>query len=185
LLRSARDVPPGCAVGLRVVVTGLAGSGKSTFSKALAEKTGLPLIHLDLHFWQPGWVAPSDDLWRDEQRALVASDKWILDGNYHETLELRLERATTAVYLDTPWGICAWRALGRGVRKRPVDCELPEGCDEPAWRRLRDEWRLAGRLCRDHRSQRETELAILSRHADRVAVYVLASKHETSTFLSA
>ena len=38
------------ALGRRVVVTGLAGSGKSTFSLALAAKTGLPVIHLDLHF---------------------------------------------------------------------------------------------------------------------------------------
>jgi adenylate kinase family enzyme len=45
------------ALGRRVIVTGLAGSGKSTFSLALAVKTGLPVIHLDLHFWQPGWVA--------------------------------------------------------------------------------------------------------------------------------
>src|SRR5438270_3074299 len=48
------------AIGHRVLVTGLAGSGKSTFSRTLAAKTGLPLIHLDLYFWEPGWVAPSD-----------------------------------------------------------------------------------------------------------------------------
>ena len=46
------------ALGRRIVVTGLAGSGKSTLSLALAAKTSLPVIHLDLHFWKPGWVAP-------------------------------------------------------------------------------------------------------------------------------
>ena len=35
------------------------GSGKSTFARALAARTGLPVIHLDLHYWKPGWVRPS------------------------------------------------------------------------------------------------------------------------------
>ena len=55
-------------IGRRVLVTGMAGSGKSTFSRSLAAKTGLPVIHLDLHFWKPGWVAPSEPEWRDKQR---------------------------------------------------------------------------------------------------------------------
>jgi len=47
------------ALGHRIIVTGLAGARKSTFSLALAAKTGLPVIHLDLHFWKPGWVEHS------------------------------------------------------------------------------------------------------------------------------
>ncbi|HMK99303.1 MAG TPA: hypothetical protein VK428_03865, partial [Acidimicrobiales bacterium] len=55
-------------IGRRVIVTGLAGSGKSTFSLSLGAMTGLPVIHLDLHFWKPGWVAPSEEEWRNKQR---------------------------------------------------------------------------------------------------------------------
>ncbi|MDW3220199.1 MAG: hypothetical protein R8F63_16430 [Acidimicrobiales bacterium] len=76
-------------IGQRIVVTGLAGSGKSTFSGALAEQTGLPLIHLDLAFWQPGWVAPSEDEWRHIQRTALAGDAWIADGNYSDSPALR------------------------------------------------------------------------------------------------
>ena len=90
------------AIGRRVVVTGMAGSGKSTFSRSLAVKTGLPVVHLDLHFWKPGWVAPSEGEWREKQRGLLAGNEWIVDGNYHETLDLRLERADTVVFLDIP-----------------------------------------------------------------------------------
>src|SRR3972149_6557192 len=146
-------------IGRRVLVTGMAGSGKSTFSRSLAAKTGLPGIHLDLHFWKPGWVAPSGLAGREKQSGLLAGDGWIADGNYHETLDLRLERADTVVFLDTPWWVCAGRAFLRGFR---MPGEVPEGCDYSAWLRLRDEWRLAVRIWRKRRSEPEREREIIS-----------------------
>ena len=113
------------------MVTGMAGAGKSTFSRALSAKTGLPVIVLDVHFWQPGWTEPTEAEWREKQRRLLAGDDWIADGNYHATLDLRLERADTVVFLDTRWWICAWRALVRGVRARPVGFELPTAVTSP------------------------------------------------------
>ena len=160
-------------VGRRVVVTGLAGAGKSTFSRALSARTGLPVIHLDVHFWKPGWVEPSEDEWLEKQRGLLAADAWIADGNYHATLDYRLERADTVVFLDTPWWVCVLRALVRGIRRRPPGFQLPDGCPESAVRRWRDEWLLAARICRVHRSERERELAIVAQHTDHLALYVL------------
>lgn len=151
----------------------------------LSSKTGLPLIHLDIHFWKPGWVEPTEEEWREKQRGLLSGDEWIIDGNYHATLELRLERADTVVYLDTPWWVCARRALVRGVRKRPDGFQLPNGCDESALRRLRDEWRLVWRIWRVRRSDRELEFKTLSRHGNHVALYVLRSKRGVREFLSA
>ena len=183
--RSARNIPAGISVGRRVVVTGLAGAGKSTFSRALSAKTGLPVIHLDIHFWKPGWVEPSENEWHEKQRGLLASDDWIADGNYHATLDLRLERADTVVFLDTPWWICAQRAFVRGIRKRPVGFELPNGCDEPALRRLRDEWSVVMRVWRFRRSEPERELGILLRRENHVALYILRSKRAIRDFLTA
>ena len=162
----------------------MAGAGKSTFSRALSAKTGLPVIHLDLHFWKPGWVEPSEDEWREKQRGLLASDEWIADGNYHATLDYRLERADTVVFLDTPWWVCARRAFVRGIRKRPVGFQLPNGCDESALRRLREEWLLVVRICRVRRSERDRELGIVSRHGKHVALYVLRSNRAAADFLS-
>ena len=161
-------------IGRRVVVTGMAGAGKSTFARQLSAKTSLLVIHLDVHFWKPGWVEPSDKEWRAVQSTLLAGEAWIADGNYHETLDLRLERADTVVYLDTPWWVCAARAFVRGVR-RP-EGPLPDGCDATAWRRLRDEWWLVWRVWLGRRSERERELAIVARHGGHAALHVLRSK---------
>ena len=35
----------------KVIIIGCPGSGKSTFSKALHDATGLPLYHLDMMYW--------------------------------------------------------------------------------------------------------------------------------------
>ena len=149
-------------------------------SLALGAKTGLPVLHLDLYFWKPGWVAPSEAEWREKQGGVLAGDAWIADGNYHETLDLRLERADTVVSLEVPWWRCSGRAFLRGFR---MPGELPEGCGYTAWMRLRDEWRLAGRIWRKRRSEPEREREILSQRGPHVALHVLRSKRAVREFL--
>ena len=104
-----------------MIVTGLAGSGKSTFSRALAAKTGLPVVHLDLYFWKPGWVAPSEAEWRVKQYGLLAREAWIADGNYHQTLDLRLARADPSCFSTCPGG-CVWAARSCGVSECQASC---------------------------------------------------------------
>ena len=45
----------------RVMVIGCCGSGKTTLSRKLGEKLGLPVVHLDKLFWHPGWVESTKD----------------------------------------------------------------------------------------------------------------------------
>ncbi len=177
---SEMDIP--LAVGSRFVVTGMSGAGKSTFSEALSMKTGLPAICLDLHRWNPGWVPVPEDEFREKQRALLAGEKWIVDGN-DVALDLLLERADTLVFLDTPWWICARRAFVRGLR-RPRDFQPPDGCDDSAWRRLRDEWMLVWRIWRRRHTTRERELAITSQCRGHVAVHILCSTRAAREFLA-
>ena len=166
-------------IGRRVVVTGLAGSGKSTFSLALGARTGLPVIHLDLEFWEPGWTSPAETDWREKQRRVLAGDAWIADGNYRETLDVRLERADTIVVLDMPWWLCSSRAVVRGLR---MPGELPEGCDYSRWQQLRDEWQIAGRTWRKRRSEPAQERTIIARHGQHAACHVLRSRRDVDRF---
>jgi len=170
-------------IGRRVLVIGMAGAGKSTFSRALSARTGLPVIHLDVHYWKPGWIKPSESEWRDTQRELLTGPTWIADGNDPESLDLRLERADTVVHLETPWWICTGRAFLRGLRK-PTG-EMPEGCDDSAIRRLGDEWRLVGTICRHRHSEPEHARATILQHGRHVALYQIGSKREARSFLSA
>ena len=115
----------------RVLVIGSGGTGKTTVAQRLARRTGLPLIHLDLLYWRPGWQPTPSEEWREAVRRLVAGDRWIIDGNYGGTLDLRLAACDTVVFLDLPRVLCLWRVLIRQLRylgrTRP---ELPNGCRE-------------------------------------------------------
>jgi adenylate kinase family enzyme len=115
----------------RVLVIGSPGSGKSTLATAIARRTGLPLIHLDQHYWRPGWVAPDDESWAGQMLALAAGERWVMDGNYGGTLNLRLPRADTVVWLDLPTRTCLWRIARRALRHRgEVRPSMAEGCPE-------------------------------------------------------
>ena len=114
-------------IGHRVLVDGMMGSGKSTFARALAARTGLPVIHLDVHYWKPGWVRPSDDEWRERQCALLAGEAWIIDGNYNETLALRLERAETVVARSCGGFASPLARCPRAARTRSTDACATSG----------------------------------------------------------
>lgn len=93
--------------------------------------TGLPVIHLDAHFWKPGWIESSPEEWPRRVAEIARPDAWIMDGNYGGTLELRIGLADTIVFLDIPRLVCLTRVVRRrlayGGRARP---SLPDGCHE-------------------------------------------------------
>lgn len=168
-------------VGRRVVVTGLAGSGKSTLSTSLGAITSAPVIHLDLHFWRPGWVEPTAAEWVAQQQELLAGDKWIADGNYTETLPARLALADTVVVLDTPWWHCIRRAIRRGMS---LPSGLPEGCEFSRWQRFRDELGVAGRTWRKRSTEPDLERRLIAEHAAHATVHRLRSSASVERFLA-
>lgn len=114
-----------------MAIIGPAGSGKSTLARALGERLNLPVIHLDAHFWSAGWVETEKAQWRETVQALVAGERWIIDGNYSSTMDIRLPQAETIIFLDFPRWLCLLRVLRRWTSfygdTRP---DLPPGCPE-------------------------------------------------------
>ncbi|MFM8331464.1 MAG: DNA topology modulation protein [Candidatus Methylumidiphilus sp.] len=126
----------------RVLVMGSGGAGKSTFSVKLGAKLGLPVLHLDSYFWSAGWVERDKVEWRQTVERLVAQEKWIMDGNYGGTLDIRLAACDTVIFLDRPRLLCLWRVVRRRLRfhgrTRP---DMAAGCDEHlTWEFIRYVW---------------------------------------------
>jgi adenylate kinase family enzyme len=160
----------------RVAVVGPGGAGKSTFAAELGRCTGLPVIHLDRHYWRPGWVEPTRDEWREVQAGLVAGDCWIADGNYGGTFDIRFERADTVIVLHPPRLACVTSALRRSLRHRGEAVQAP-GCPERVdLKFLRWIWRYP----RDTRPRLD---AALARHGDHLTVVELRSRKAAADFL--
>jgi adenylate kinase family enzyme len=113
----------------RVAVVGSGGAGKSTFARTLGRVTELPVVHLDEYYWHPGWVETSRDEWSIVQGDLVAQDRWIIDGNYSNTFDLRFARADTVIVLAFPRRVCIYRALKRVSLNWHRDAQA-QGCPE-------------------------------------------------------
>jgi adenylate kinase family enzyme len=115
----------------RVLIVGCSGAGKSFLSRQLAERTGLPLIHLDKEYWLPGWTEPPKDIWRAKVEAMIALDRWIMDGNFGGTQDRRMERADTIIHLDFPRWRCLVRILRRWWTYRATErLDMAPGCRE-------------------------------------------------------
>ncbi len=100
-------------------------------ARILAAQTGLPLIHLDQVFWQPGWRTTPEDQWKARHEELISGERWILDGTFTSTCRERARRADLIVFVDLPRWRCLWRVLWRVAttygRVRP---DLAPGCPE-------------------------------------------------------
>lgn len=115
----------------RIMVIGPCGSGKSTLARRLGERLGIPAYHLDKIMWSAGWIEREEREWSPELDAIVARDRWVIDGNDSNTMAVRLERADKVVYLDfAPWR-CLWRVLVRIATMRgETRPDMAEDCPE-------------------------------------------------------
>src|SRR5687768_783190 len=101
----------------RIHVIGTSCSGKSTFAAALAARLGLPHVELDTLHWEPNWVEVPDDVFRARVRELVATEAWVIDGNYSVVRDLVWARADTILWLDYCFPLVFWRALRRTTQR--------------------------------------------------------------------
>ena len=117
----------------RVVVLGLTGAGKTTFSRQLAFILGCKHIELDSLFWEANWAQATADIFRERVAESLSGDSWVVDGNYSKVRDLTWGKADTLIWLDYPLLLTLWRLLRRTWR-RVVSNEL-------LWNGNRERWK--------------------------------------------
>ena len=141
----------------KIIVIGCPGSGKSTFSRELSNKTGIPLYHLDMMYWNADRTTVERSVFLECLSDVLGKDSWIIDGNYASTMELRLAACDTAVFLDYPTEVCL-----DGIEKR-----RGKPRDDIPWVENELDSEFVERVVSYNGEQRPKVLELLSKYGDK------------------
>ena len=158
----------------RIMIIGCPGSGKSTLARALQAKTGLPLCHLDMLYWQENGEKVERELFLTRLDAVLKSDAWIIDGNFSNTIEERMKRCDTVIFLDLPADVCLAGVRARRGKKRP-DIPWVETKEDPEFMAFIEHF---------GESRRPQILALMEAYPEKTRIH-LTSHAQIDAFLEA
>ena len=156
----------------KVIVIGCPGSGKSTFSKKLAEATSLPLYHLDMMYWNPDRTIKPKEEFRAKLKETVDLPEWIIDGNYGSTLEMRMEACDTVIFLDYSAEVCLSGVEERRGKPRP---DMP-------WVETEPDLEFIEFIKKYNKESRPRVIELLEKHRNK-NIFIFKSRVESDEYL--
>lgn len=158
----------------RVLVIGCSGAGKSTFARRLREITDLPLYHLGLLWHRPDKTNITREEFDERLSEWISEDRWIIDGDYGRTLEMRLKRCDTVFLLDYPLDVCLAGVEARIGQPR-ADMPWIENCFDEEFK----QWIL------NFPTQKLPRIyMLLEQYRNTVKTVVLKSREDAEQYLS-
>ena len=157
----------------KVIVIGCPGSGKSTVSRALHNKTGIPLYHLDMMYWNADKTTVEKSVFLERLSDVLEKNEWIIDGNYGSTMELRMAACDTVIFLDYPLDVCL-----DGIRERSGK---PRS-DMP-WIETEEDLEFVEFIKSYSEQQKPKVLELLEKYGDKNIV-IFKSREEADAFLN-
>ena len=172
----------------RFNVIGTSSSGKSTFSRRLAEVLSLPYVELDQVYWKPNWENINDEELFERVSEITDRDCWVLDGNYSKTTPIKWSKAECVVWLDHSFAVNVYRAVTRAISRAVTQQELWPGTGN------RESFRLSF-LSKDsvplwtlktyYRNKKRYSLAMSDSQYENLDFVRLRSQKEVDEFLNA
>ena len=158
----------------KIIVIGCPGSGKSTFARALHEKTGIPLCYLDMLYWNPDKTTVGRDVFRARLSEVLQKDNYIIDGNYQSTMEMRLEKCDTVFFLDYDLETCLDGIASRRGKPR----------EDMPWIETEEDAEFMAFIQSYISDSRPKVLSLLAKYKDK-NVIVFKSREEATRYLEA
>lgn len=109
----------------RIIIVGCQGSGKTSLALKLGRKLDMPVVHLDVLYWRPGWKPSDKASFRARVADAIAHESWVIDGTYWG---LAFDLTDTLIVIDRPRWLCQWRIVWRSAFDRGgMRPDLPKG----------------------------------------------------------
>lgn len=156
----------------KIIVIGCPGSGKSTFSKALHEITKIPLIHLDMLYWDADKTTCEKTVFLEKLSKTLQGDEWIIDGNFASTMELRMSACDTVFFLDYATSVCL---DGIRERKGKPRSDIP-------WTETQDDQEFIEFIKNYELQNRPAVLKLLDKYRSK-DIHVFSSREQAEEFL--
>jgi adenylate kinase family enzyme len=104
------------AEGVRLLITGNGGSGKTWLGERLAQCLAVPLLRLDDFYWDGAYGGKERDkrVVFGEVAERANEGSWVMEGVYGWLLPAALPRATEFIFLDLPVEECLDNVRSRG-----------------------------------------------------------------------
>ena len=157
----------------KVIVIGCPGSGKSTVSRALHNKTGIPLYHLDMMYWNADKTTVEKKVFLERLSVVLEKDEWIIDGNYGATMELRMAACDTVIFLDYPLDVCL---DGIKERRGKPRSDMP-------WIETEEDEEFIEFIKSYNEQQKPKVLELLQKYSDK-NIIILESREQADAFLN-
>lgn len=157
----------------KVIVIGCPGSGKSTISRELHNKTGIPLYHLDMMYWNADKTTVEKSVFLERLSVVLEKDEWIIDGNYGSTMELRMAACDTVFFLDYPLDVCL-----DGIRNR-----RGKSRSDMPWIETEEDEEFIEFIRNYNKQQKPKVLELLEKYGDKNIV-IFKSREEADAFLN-
>ena len=157
----------------KIIVIGCPGRGKSTFSRALHQITGIPLVHLDMLYWNRDKTTVEKAVFLERLAKAMRQHRWIIDGNYASTMELRMQACDTVIFLDYPVGLCL-----EGIRQRrcTVRSDMP-------WVETEEDAEFLAFIQNYNRQNRPEVLHLLNLYPQK-EIHIFQNRSEAEAFLA-
>ncbi|HHT66752.1 MAG TPA: adenylate kinase [Erysipelotrichaceae bacterium] len=158
----------------RILVIGCPGAGKTYFSKKLGQLLNYPVVHMDWLYWREDKTTVSREQLLEKMLPYLKEDQWIIDGNYHHTLSVRLEYATDVYFLKLSHEECVQGILERIDKKR----------DDIPWVETKEDAEKLIEWIKTYEERTRAEEEALLEQYQHVKVHVLSSRKEVNDYLN-
>ena len=136
-------------------------------------KTGIPLYHLDMMYWNADKTTVEKSVFLERLSDVLEKDEWIIDGNYGSTMELRMAVCDTVIFLDYPLEVCL---DGIKERRGKPRSDMP-------WCETEEDAEFVEFIKNYNEQQRHTVLDLLEKYGDK-NIIIFKSREQADEFLS-